>query len=509
MRCVLIFIVAAALLSDGDAKALKAAARKFNTGVAPRDRIYLATGNKVHGSKVPVQALQFTGAVSRKTHGAAGIFDIPLPLSPDSGTGTPYLLGTFFNGAGGSPYSLTVVSSEDGYNWKLVQANAYVPSSGEIRDPSVIKIGDTLWCVYTSGIFGLVDYFSLIKSTDGGLSWTFVKTITSLSGATHTWAPEWFRDSDDSVHVQVAVSTDNYGSGGTINIYELHPTTFDPAGTWSAAVSTPIPTWNSNAYDPSTIKVDNTYYTYVENGGCVYVSTASSLTGPYSSPTLIAFGDVTCTYGEGMNVFPLSYGYGMVLADSGYKFTTSNDLIHWSATKAIDPAIASGLVHGSFTVVGRDTGDVANQINSASVECRSGGTNGDYTFVFIFTNNVTSGSANVGGGVGQVSGSPVFAGKTMIVNVTGVANAQTLAVSVGGVTDEFAQTLPTISVNAKMLIGDTTGNGSVNSSDVTSVKVQSGQSITAANFRQDVTANGTINASDVSSVKLQSGTSLP
>ena len=60
-----------------------------------------------------------------------------------------------------------------------------------------------------------------------------------------------------------------------------------------------------------------------------------------------------------------------------------------------------------------------------------------------------------------------------------------------------------------VLLGDTTGNGGVNASDVSQVKLQSGQTISGSNFRTDVNANGSINASDVSTVKLRSGTSLP
>ncbi|CAN5637979.1 hypothetical protein BH20VER1_BH20VER1_29570 [soil metagenome] len=47
-------------------------------------------------------------------------------------------------------------------------------------------------------------------------------------------------------------------------------------------------------------------------------------------------------------------------------------------------------------------------------------------------------------------------------------------------------------------------------SEIGQVKDQSGQVVTAANFRTDVTANGgSITASDVSLVKSASGTQLP
>jgi hypothetical protein len=66
-------------------------------------------------------------------------------------------------------------------------------------------------------------------------------------------------------------------------------------------------------------------------------------------------------------------------------------------------------------------------------------------------------------------------------------------------------------VTARMgvLVGDASGNGSVNASDIGQVKNQSGQAVTAANFRADLVANGSINASDIGLVKSQSGNSLP
>ena len=59
------------------------------------------------------------------------------------------------------------------------------------------------------------------------------------------------------------------------------------------------------------------------------------------------------------------------------------------------------------------------------------------------------------------------------------------------------------------LLGDTTGNGLVSSSDISDVQAQSGQPLTASNLKEDVTLNGAINSSDISLVQAQSGTGLP
>ncbi|HEV1994863.1 MAG TPA: dockerin type I domain-containing protein, partial [Candidatus Acidoferrum sp.] len=66
-----------------------------------------------------------------------------------------------------------------------------------------------------------------------------------------------------------------------------------------------------------------------------------------------------------------------------------------------------------------------------------------------------------------------------------------------------------ISVPMAVLIGDTTGNGAVNSSDIAQTQSQSGQLVSASNFREDVTANGQINSSDIALVQSKSGTALP
>jgi hypothetical protein len=139
------------------------------------------------------------------------------------------------------------------------------------------------------------------------------------------------------------------------------------------------------------------------------------------------------------------------------------------------------------------------------VECRTGGTTNDYTQVFAFTNNVVSGNASVTSGIGSVSGMPTFSGNTMTVNLTGVANVQTLTVTLSGVTDQFSQVLPDTPVSVNMLIGDTNGNGIVNATDIAQTKGQVGQPVTNSNFRTDVNANGIISATDVAIVKAHSG----
>jgi hypothetical protein len=147
-----------------------------------------------------------------------------------------------------------------------------------------------------------------------------------------------------------------------------------------------------------------------------------------------------------------------------------------------------------------------------SIECRSGSANGSYTVVFRFAKALTSvGGAGVTSGAGSVSSSNIDSNdaRNYAVNLTGVTNAQTIAVSLSNVTDSAGNSSAAISASMAVLVGDTTGNGAVNSSDIAQTQSQSGQPVTSDNFREDVTVNGLINSSDIAVVQSRSGTALP
>ena len=141
------------------------------------------------------------------------------------------------------------------------------------------------------------------------------------------------------------------------------------------------------------------------------------------------------------------------------------------------------------------------------VECRS--TNGRHTLVFTFNSDVVSGSATVTGGTGSVLGNPIFSGATMTVNLTGVTDVQKITVTLSNVTSSTSQVLPDTAVSVNMLIGDTTGDKTVNNSDVTQTRGQVGVAVSASNFREDVRPDGSINTTDVSQVRSRVGDTLP
>ena len=151
---------------------------------------------------------------------------------------------------------------------------------------------------------------------------------------------------------------------------------------------------------------------------------------------------------------------------------------------------------------------------TAGVECRSGGATGDYTIVVTFLANVSvngnpqaavsSGVGIIGSGGVSDGGMVTIAGNTVTIPLTNVANAQTIQVTLYGVNGSTNFVIP-----MSILIGDTTGNGVVNASEVSQTKSRIGQQLNGTNFRSDVTANGFIDSVDIALVKSSIGTGLP
>jgi hypothetical protein len=152
------------------------------------------------------------------------------------------------------------------------------------------------------------------------------------------------------------------------------------------------------------------------------------------------------------------------------------------------------------------------------VECRSGvgGVSGNYTLVFTFGNNLTSvGGAGVTAhnptnGTGAVTSASLGPGANQCtVNLSNVSTGQWVTVTLNNVTDMAGNSGNVISPQMGVLIGDVNASGRVDSGDVSSTKQQSGQSVTASNFREDVNTDGFINSADSSLVSFKSGTALP
>jgi hypothetical protein len=143
---------------------------------------------------------------------------------------------------------------------------------------------------------------------------------------------------------------------------------------------------------------------------------------------------------------------------------------------------------------------------SPSIECRSGGSTNAYTIVFTFTNNVFVQNASVTAGTGTVTNFTVV-GNVVTVNLVGVANSQTVTITLANVSDGLNNS--DVEASMGILLGDTNGDGFVDAVDASQTKSQSGKAITDSNCREDANVDGFIDAVDTALVKSKSGSALP
>jgi glucose/arabinose dehydrogenase len=145
------------------------------------------------------------------------------------------------------------------------------------------------------------------------------------------------------------------------------------------------------------------------------------------------------------------------------------------------------------------------------IECRSGGTGGNYTIVFKFAVPVsTVGSASIAGtGTIGSRANDTNDPRQYLVNISGVTSPQRLTVTLNNVTDVAGNVSNSVSVTVGVLVGDTNADTFVDAVDTSQTKSQSGMAVTSSNFREDVNADNFIDAVDAALVKSKSGTSLP
>jgi hypothetical protein len=145
------------------------------------------------------------------------------------------------------------------------------------------------------------------------------------------------------------------------------------------------------------------------------------------------------------------------------------------------------------------------------IECRTGPTLGNHTVVITFAVPVTVSNVTVtpgAGGTAAIAPTNGFSvnNTQVTVNLTNVSNAQTITINLLGVVG--GANSGNVAIPMSVLLGDVSGNGLVNSTDISQTQAQSGQSVTGSNFRTDVNANGLINSTDITIVQSKSGTGL-
>jgi predicted outer membrane repeat protein len=191
----------------------------------------------------------------------------------------------------------------------------------------------------------------------------------------------------------------------------------------------------------------------------------------------------------------------------GFGRNGTSDVGAFESSGIVPPAVPLVSVVSRKTHTGVGPFDV----NLPGVESRSGGASGVHTLIFTFTNPLSSvGTGGLSSGVGNISSSGIGAdAHQYIINLSDAPNAQSIALSLGNLTDSLGNHSDALGVSMGLLLGDANGDGFVNSGDATITRNRSGQATDATNFRADYNTDGSVNSADATIVRARSGQFLP
>jgi hypothetical protein len=197
--------------------------------------------------------------------------------------------------------------------------------------------------------------------------------------------------------------------------------------------------------------------------------------------------------------FPLHFGHFVVCFGGG----DGTDIGAVEFGGAFLPISVSRKIHGSAGPF--DIYLVGNEVSPVAIEDRSGGPS---QLLIDFPENVTVSSVSLTTGTGTVGSFTVNGGQVTI-NLTGVANAQMIALTFSGISN--GTTTKNVSIPIGVLLGDAGNDGAVDSTDLSETQslALSGQPVNRSTFRFDINHDGFINNLDVKLIQSKLGTHLP
>jgi hypothetical protein len=146
------------------------------------------------------------------------------------------------------------------------------------------------------------------------------------------------------------------------------------------------------------------------------------------------------------------------------------------------------------------------ETGSLGIECRSGGPTDDYLLVYTFRNNVSVQSVSLTTGRGSVTNFSVIDNQVMV-NLTRVPYAQTIVVTLAGVSDGV--NVSDVQATMGVLLGDVNASRHVDAGDIGLIQQANSQTANSTNFRDDVNCSGHIDAGDIGITQQQNSTGLP
>ncbi len=319
-------------------------------------------------------------------------------LTGNIGNSDILLISAFTN----NQSALDIFMTVDGSNLvRLGSSPVYVPQSGVLRDPSLIKYGDYYYVVHSnvpSDVSFETTKYSIARSKNL-IDWDFVTDIELsglISGIGRAWAPEWFVDDDGSVYVIIATSVPNDNNFTT--------TLIKHSGADLSTIDTPIFLDLPTGYiDGTIIKEDGDYVMFIKNESTKFIERFQS-SNLMSGYVLTGVGD-WAGWGsgiEGPSVIRLSDGSVRIYFDA---YTPTNKYFLSSSTSAKSNAWSAKAELSNFSGVIRhfsayvvDTNALASTLNAAILSKIPVDESGEAEFIADGTvraaQSVTASSAN-------------------------------------------------------------------------------------------------------------------
>jgi predicted GH43/DUF377 family glycosyl hydrolase len=166
-----------------------------------------------------------------------------------------------------------IYTSNDALNFTLLYDTGYTGPTGYLRDPSIMKHTDgKFYVAFTTppdaGCCGSQTSFAIASSSDLK-TWTTVTQVPcGIAGTSNVWAPEWFKDSDGTIHILVSINSST--------TYRYEPTD-NTLTKWGAGTKIGM----TGVIDTFMVKVGDTYHSF-SKGSYVQHGTAPSLDGPWT-----------------------------------------------------------------------------------------------------------------------------------------------------------------------------------------------------------------------------------
>ena len=333
----------------------------------------------------------------------------------------------------------------------------------------------------------------------------FQMKVTSLSGTLppdSRWRIVWDSYKSSGQQFYVGMKTDQ-NSAPTFDYGEVMTGSIPPV---VGLIGVPMETFKGAALPASNKQSDGTITIFVPKSA-VGDPQPGDLLGAVCGRTFT--GDTPETVNLERSTALVDHTFVKAQRDNGSPAATYTILGNSACEGGIVPVSAvSRKTHtgaGDFDVVLPLTGAIG-------IECRKGqgASSNDHKVVVTFATPVTFTSASVTSGAGSVASSSA-SGNQITVNLTGITNAQRIAITLVGVND--GTNIGNVTIPMGVLLGDTNASSRVDGSDVSLIRQQNFQTVNdntgTSNFREDVNVSGRIDGTDVSIARQQNFTVLP